>query len=61
MIVSFIREGEAAVPGRWIICWERPPARRGHRPAGKAGGGPGAYRRLALRQKVHTLRRPVFC
>ncbi|WP_269707340.1 hypothetical protein [Klebsiella pneumoniae] len=38
------------MPGRWIICWGK-TASDGAIVLQGAGGGPGAYRRLALRQK----------
>ncbi len=39
---------------------QRPPARRCQRSAGEAGGSPGAYRRLALRRKIHIRRRVLW-
>jgi hypothetical protein len=46
-------------PGRWIICWVKTGSVTAPAFCREAGRSPGAYRRLALRQKVH-LRRPVF-
>ncbi len=58
VIVKEHQGGRQVPEPRWIICWERPPARRGHR-RGKTGGGPGAYRRLAYAKKY--LRRLYLC
>ncbi len=50
MIVKFHPRGRGGVPPCDYLLGKT--ASYSHRPAGKAGGGPGAYRRLAPRQKT---------
>ncbi|HGD9354354.1 TPA: hypothetical protein ACI7M7_004937 [Escherichia coli] len=58
MIVKFHPRGRGggAGPVDYLLGKDR----QRHRSAGEAGRSQGAYRRLALRKKVH-IRRPVLC
>ncbi|WP_289394746.1 hypothetical protein [Pantoea stewartii] len=54
IVASFIHEGAAVVPVRWIICWEKTASATAPPFCREAGGSPGAYRRASPYAKKYT-------